>query len=227
MEEFLTQLLIYTGLTALMLAVAGGVYLASSGKRRRAALFLQGRWSDAAAELGLTFEPSEPGGDGHPGRLHGTLDGRRVEVDVLDGGKGRVTRFQLRFSSPLPVAFRIWLVPSGSRGTMRTGDPRFDECFQVDGADSTAALRLLSSEVRDALVDLDGFRPSPTLDTVELEVRPDGLRWCKRGLLSPDIGLVACVRRLAEVGRALELGGFDQGQRWAETPGRTSAARRG
>ena len=209
MSDPLLEVAIYAGSTLVMLGIAGAVHLGSAGKRRRGAEALQARWVEAATALGVDFYPSEPGGEGHPGQLVGTVEGHRLVVDVADGARGRITRFHVSFPAALPCELKVIMVAAASRARLRTGDARFDDCFEVEAPDGQAALRVLTAEVRDALVRLDGFRPSPTLDTVSLEVTRDGLTWCKLGLLSPKLGLVECARAVVEVAREVEVGAFE------------------
>ena len=207
-DSAILEFVLYLGLTAIMVVVALVVHAATAGKRNRAGELLQDAWREAATSHGLTFFAGAVGTDAHPGHIEGQLEEHPISIDAAEVNGRRVTRFRVPLSAPISFAFKVEAVERGSRSRVKTGDARFDQCFEIDAPDPNRVLQLLTAEVRLALLELDALRPSPSIDTVQLVLDQDGITCAKLGILSPDKGLIACAAKTVECARLVELSEF-------------------
>jgi len=95
-----------------------------------------------------------------PPRLNADYRGHFVKVDFVTGGELRID-----VNTPPPNRLRIRKegIVSRALGTLgivcdhKTGDPEFDETYQIDNASAEWAAQALSPEVRKLLGDLEPF----------------------------------------------------------------------
>lgn len=110
--------------------------------RQQQALLL----GDAAARTGLDFEPPSRGVE--VGRVHGYIDGVRVEIDGYTDSAlgGAVTRVR----AWLEVDASITLSVREASHSLQTGESTFEDWMSATGAEG-AVCAALSSDARDAL----------------------------------------------------------------------------
>ena len=145
-------------------------------------------WQVIAEEFSLQMEPRRTGLAGllHRHKMEGTIDTRRVRVDICTEGSGKhkktYTRFRVDFCRPLGIGLAInteaFLFSSvakkfGSQD-IQTGDARFDKKFMIKGNQEYQVMSYLNHTRKEAVYEL--FEKSrPKLDDEGIESRLYGI----------------------------------------------------
>ena len=144
-------------------------------------------WGAVSSQLGLRFIDGPRQGEALPGiarierQIVGQWRGARVKLQRLDRTLPP-TVAQLHFTPPLDIPLRITArrglhLPSGA---ILTGDARFDARFVVVGFDTMEVARLLTLEVRVAMLALGEHCP-------DLSITDRGMMWsCFRDMVEGE-----------------------------------------
>lgn len=160
------------------------------------------RWQLAADLLDLDFDAV----GSELGRIHGTLDGFAVEVDVelrkTRRGHDPYTRYRVFYPD---LGLGLWLrrqkgwtkaVASALGQDLAVGEAEFDKAFLVDGTDEDVVRGFLTPERRAALLFL-------ATDYPDLVVRDDTLSWATKGRGDEGETIAAHLQRIVAGTRQL------------------------
>lgn len=181
------------------LVLFGIVGLAAAGFATASVKRIQNAWTAAATDLGFDIVP---GGVVSGPRLHGTLRGITIEVDIENRGNGdtadKYTRYRLGYP-PGPVSITLSKQNIGSvfkrffgGRDVLIGDPGFDERVMIDAQDPIHASQFLSPARRLAVLSLFESWDKATITQASILVE-------RRGVETDSQRLATNVRRLADL----------------------------
>lgn len=176
-----------------MAALAAAGFATASSKR------IHNAWTAAAADLGFQIVP---GGLVKGPRLHGSLRGIHIEIDIEDRGDGessdKYTRYRLLYP-PAPISIALSKQNFGSvfkrffgGRDVLIGDPGFDERVMIDTEDPIHASQFLSPARRMAVLSLFESWDKATVTQASILVE-------RRGVETDPQLLATNVRRLADI----------------------------
>lgn len=182
----------------IVMAVVGAVVMWLKNK--------QSAWRRIAGELGMTWTPTTGLG---AGRMQGSVGALDVTIDTVPRGSGDTHEVWTRVTVPHGAALGLGLDLTARRGLtairsifggqdLPTGDAAFDAEVSIATRDPERALRLLSPELRRAIMTLGDRGGELSLDDTQV-------RWCSSGVVAHTDTLKSVVRDAARVAQAVRV----------------------